>query len=301
MNTDNKRFVLYHGGSCTDGLGAKFAAWTLFGQYANYIPVQYNQPLPQELIDYIEKKDDSEVYILDFSYKRNILDDLYTKVEKLVVLDHHESAQKELKDTPYSTFDMSKSGAVLAWEYFRPNTRVPTLLLHVQDRDIWKWELDRTDEILLGFEPYKNEMVNWANASVLENEENQLDHYYKLGCPVKFFRDSHVEKAVKKAKIVNFPLNLLSGNGSEDIHVYKVAIVNTTEYISEIGHLLNKNLDIDFSITFFITTDMKVILSFRSRKGGVNVSEIARLYGGGGHVNSSGAVVDIDTLSKLLT
>src|SRR5690606_18083449 len=122
------------------------------------IPVHYKEPLPKLLVDYYENlntRNKAEVYILDFSYNKETLLHLSHFVKKIVVLDHHITAKEDLEDLPFAFFDMDKSGAVLAWEYFRPGVPVPKLLLHVQDRDLWKFKLDNTAEILLGFEPYQ--------------------------------------------------------------------------------------------------------------------------------------------------
>ena len=62
------------------------------------------------------------------------------KVSKLVVLDHHKSAAEKL--TGYQCrcgvvhFDMNKSGARLAWEFFHPDKPVPGLIRYIEDRDI---------------------------------------------------------------------------------------------------------------------------------------------------------------------
>ena len=100
----SKKVVLYHAG-CHDGFGAAWAAHQKFGDSAEYTAVQYGQDPPN-----IEAG--SEVYIVDFSYPRPILEALNKKMSKLVVLDHHDTARKELEGLDYATFDMDKSGAV---------------------------------------------------------------------------------------------------------------------------------------------------------------------------------------------
>jgi oligoribonuclease NrnB/cAMP/cGMP phosphodiesterase (DHH superfamily) len=75
------------------------------------------------------------VYILDFSYDEETLRNLYKKVE-VVVLDHHKTAEKDLKDLSFAKFDMNKSGAMMAWEYFHPEKEVPLMIRYIQDRDL---------------------------------------------------------------------------------------------------------------------------------------------------------------------
>jgi len=75
---------------------------------------------------------------------------------------------------------------------------------------------------------------------------------------------------------------------------YKVLSTNATMLISEIGEQLAK--DRPFSATFFIQGDGKRIWSLRSREGGIDVSEVARRRGGGGHPEAAGFEEPIDIL-----
>ena len=94
-------YVLYHS-PCIDGFTAAYAAWTKFGNdhLVTYVPCRYHEPLP-------EIEDGSHVYILDFSYPREILVELAERC-LLVVIDHHESAQKDLEGLSFAHFDMKK-------------------------------------------------------------------------------------------------------------------------------------------------------------------------------------------------
>ena len=78
-----------------------------------------------------------------FVLKKRLFKKMIEDAESLLVIDHHKTAQKELCDIPkkYQIFNMNKSGAVLAWEYFFPDEEVPLLFLYIQDRDIWTKKL----------------------------------------------------------------------------------------------------------------------------------------------------------------
>lgn len=65
-----------------------------------------------------------------------------------------------MKGLDFAHFDMTKSGAVLTWEYFHDKS-VPKLLLHIQDRDIWKWSIPGSDEILTALDCYPQEFEIW--------------------------------------------------------------------------------------------------------------------------------------------
>jgi len=59
-----KTQVLYHA-NCPDGFCAAWAAYTVFGDDAEYLPVQYGQDPPDVA--------GNRVYIVDFSYKREVM------------------------------------------------------------------------------------------------------------------------------------------------------------------------------------------------------------------------------------
>jgi len=287
-------YVLFHK-NCLDGFGGKYAAWKYFKdkhEYAvKYIPVQYNDPVPEIVFD--ANNVNTEVYILDFSYPHAVLENLHSKVSKLVVLDHHKTAMAELSDLPYAKFDMNKSGCVMAWEYFFPGQYVPQLLLHVQDRDLWQWKLPDTDAILTIFDARRSDMHAWdyyCDPNMDEESLNKnLRHLKENGQHVTQYRDSLVNRQVKNATVIN-------------IQGYRVGVLNASTLISEIGHAVysKEELDVDFSMSYFLLDGNFAILSFRS-SGDIDVSTIAKSFGqGGGHAGAAGVKVSIQDLCDIL-
>lgn len=257
-------YVLYHG-NCQDGLGAKRAAYYRFKDDATYIPVFYHKPMP-------EIPDGAEVYILDFSYPREELLRLHSRTV-LTVIDHHKTAAEELRGLGFAFFDMEKSGAVLAWEYFNPEIPVPKILLRIQDRDIWRWQYKDTKDVL--------SMVTLAgeNFDLWDDLENNYEDTIKNGKAVSAYQDHCVKKGVEpdKFKIVTYK-------------GHKAALVCCTHMVSEICNALclTPMLGVDFTIGFFITPEGTAALSFRS-DGNFDVSVLAKELGGGGHKPAAGA------------
>lgn len=263
-------YVLYHA-DCHDGFGAAWAAWKrLKGEGAIYIPVRYGEPLP-------ELPNAQEVYILDFSYPRDVLEELAQRV-RLLAIDHHKTAQEALEGFPHAIFDMGKSGAVLAWEHFHPGKRVPKLLEYVQDRDLWKWELPRSREVSAALRAYPMDFEVWDELNI----KAILGDLAKEGEGILRFVQAEVGRIVDRAVLSDkaFP-------------GYKVPIVNTTAFRSEVGEeLLKRYPDSPFAATYMVRPDGKVVWSLRSR-GDFDVSEIAKARGGGGHKAAAGFTVDI--------
>lgn len=77
--------------------------------------------------------------MFDFSYSNSIIKEIEKQAELLIIVDHHITAKGELigrgdeKERNYH-FDMDKSGARLAWEFFYPNKEVPLLIRHIEDK-----------------------------------------------------------------------------------------------------------------------------------------------------------------------
>jgi len=259
-------YVLYHRDK--DGQGAAYSAWKKFGDKAKYISVQYGENIPL-------MPGATEVYIVDFSYSREILNELGDNVEKVVVLDHHKTAQKELEQLCHPKvdvhYDMTKSGAMIAWEYF-VGTSAPDLIKYIQDRDLWLFKLDNSiavHEFLCSFS-YSPALWDFFVTGL------SIDHIVAEGKVILRARDKAVKSICRNAFDWTDP----------DGH--KVKKVNSSLYQSEVGHyLLDKYPDIDYACIFSNVDGEKIVHSLRSR-GEFDVSAIAKKNGGGGHKNAAG-------------
>lgn len=296
MINGNKTYVLYHV-NCTDGAGARFAAWKKFRDHATYIPVQYNEPLP-------DMEDGSDVYILDFSYPREVLLALNERMRLLMVLDHHDTAEKDLKDLPFAQFDMSKSGAVMAWEYFHPTRPVPQLLLHVQDRDLWKFRLPGSREIHAGMAHHRDQMEAWERIVAESYGPDKtggplMMEILNHGKSLLDYEDAIIKNSIRTMAKVKF-------------WGHTVAVVNATALRDEIAEAIymNPKYLVDFVITFRVDAKSNtVFLSFRSQKvpNGIIVNRMTKKLGtilntsGGGHEHASGVAVGLKELDDLLS
>ena len=254
--------VLYHAG-CDDGFGAAYAIWLKHGAKAEYIPVQHGQPFP-------DVSSGESVYVVDFSYSRDILQRVADRC-KLVVLDHHKTAMEDLADLPFAHFDMNKSGAVLAWEYFHPNEPIPLLLAYVQDYDLWTKKLAHTDENKAWRGSFPRTFCSWQEmASVVS-----CDHSWKMeGKAILRSEKMQIRRRVSQAfEVVIDP--------------YVVLAVNETQHVSEVAGELAKDNRYPFGACFQVRGDGLKIWSLRS-EGDFDVSAVAKLRGGGGHRTAAG-------------
>jgi uncharacterized protein len=257
--------ILYHA-NCKDGFGAAWAAYQHFGATAQYIPVNYGEPIPK-----IEDGDD--VFIVDFSYSKDILLPLAERCN-LKVIDHHKTAFEALTGLNFATFDMNKSGAVLTWEYFFPDREAPNLLLYIQDRDLWRWNMPCSKEFSASLNSWPVTFQDWD--SIAKNIKNgaDFDIFLQEGKAILRHINGVVENKTKQAIIKEWK------------GFVNVATMNLTEYISETCHNILQVTEASFVATYFDAED-KRIWSLRSR-GDVDVSAIAKQFGGGGHKAAAG-------------
>ena len=258
-------YVLYHS-PCLDGFSSAYAAWKKFGEHATYLPVRYHEPPPEIVYG-------SHVYILDFSYPREVLIELEKRC-LLVVIDHHESAQKDLEGLPFAHFDMTKSGCVLAWEYFNPETPIPRLLLYVQDRDLWEFKLDITEEVNAALWHTSRDFDKWEECATPEG----IQKLVVRGYPIIATQNSNIRHQMYSSFVT-----LIRG--------HTAACVNAILHPSEMSRaLFKKHPEAELTVQFYLRPNGKWKWSLRSPKGGVNVSEIATTIGdgGGGHAVAAG-------------
>jgi uncharacterized protein len=285
-----RTYVLYHA-NCADGFGAAVAARLRFGERADvaYVPVSYGQGLP-------EIEDGAEVFILDFSYPRAVLVALAARVSKLVVLDHHETARRELEGLPFATFDMSKSGARLAWEYFH-KSGAPALILYIEDRDLWRWELEKSREFSAALWTYPQDFHTWLNWVYRPGD---IDRLIQEGEGVLRLVKQNVERQCWAARVgifkpvpqqvhmISIPDEGIPWTKASDMEEWWVPVVNATCHISEVGErLLDLYPEAPFVGIYLDKANGSRMWSLRSRKG-FDCSPIAKAFGGGGHKQACG-------------
>ena len=261
--------VLYHK-NCPDGFCAAWVVRTVIGDNAQYLAVQYGEEPPDVK--------DRDVIIVDFSYKRPVMEKMIKDCRTLLVLDHHKTAEKELEGLSLGTeikvlFDMNKSGARMAWDYYHPGEPTPWIVLYVEDRDLWRWTFPDSKEIsaAIASRPFDFNWFDYYNGIALSSE--QFSNLRGEGGAILRYQNNVIESAVKNAYEI-------------DLAGYKVLTVNTTILFSEIAGKLAEGRP--FGTAFFIRSDGKKQWSLRSRDEGVDVSEIAKRFGGGGHRNAAG-------------
>ena len=272
--------VIYHH-PCSDGTGSGYVAWKYLSakipeRKVAYYPMHIGSSPPSNL-------ENKNVLICDYSYKKDVLINLLTKVNKLLVIDHHKSAEKDLQDIDekYKIFHMGHSGAMLTWFYFYPTVKPPLMIEYIQDRDIWTKKLPNTDDFASWFYTLKMDFEEYDKYL----DDNLLLEMIKIkGLAFRELNNYYIEQSV------NYSVPKFCKLKDK---YYFVAHINSTICKSDIGNeIFSKYPLIDFSCVYNIDDNCNnTHFSLRSTERHVDVSEVAFSMGGGGHKAASGIKV----------
>ncbi len=293
MNKIKFDYIIYHK-NCLDGFSG-FLVAHLSGRLTRNVEIYADVPSTNKIPLNINNKN---IIIIDVAYKKEILEEIFSRAKSVVFIDHHVSIHNDVmdlvQDTKYKekvtiVYDVARSGAVLAWKYFYPTRKIPLFLKYVEDQDTGKWQYENTKPFIYAVKTYYD----------LNHNSNVVDKWYELLNKKKVF------KLIRKGKImqdyndfivtINLSKHSMEHFPSDKIYddfptffeksgQYKVAVFNGTgcPSITEIGLEAVTKLECDFCMIWTLNLEKKeYVVSMRSKK--TNVAEIAKLFGGGGH------------------
>lgn len=262
--------IIYHGG-CPDGFGGAYAAWKKFGDTAEYRATSYGDPIPEDLAG-------ARVYFIDFCYPQETMDRIKNEAASLVVLDHHEGVEEVVKTMPEFVYDPNRSGATIAWAYFHPEKPVPELLTHVEDDDLFLYKLEDTRALITYLTAHPFGFEVWDKvAAALAGDYSRKELLVVANAYAEYF-ELLAEMSVDHAKLVEF----------EGYRCYYATAHPLKPLKSLVGNRLARKLP---PIGLVVTAHPKGFgVSIRG-DGSVDVSAIARKFGGNGHPSSAGFAI----------
>lgn len=299
---------IYHGG-CADGFTAAWAVWRRFGDAFDYFAATYGDAPP----DVIGR----DVVMVDFSYKRDVINTIAESANTILILDHHKTAEADLAgfaapvgeiydparwrwsyektaEIPVrAVFDMNRSGAGLAWDFFHDPEARPALVRYVEDRDLWRFDLPHSREINAFIFAHHYDFDEWETLAA-ELDQAPLEEVAALGAAIEKKHHKDVAELVAEMRrevsiggftvpAANLPKTLTSDAG----HLMAVTIYESG----------GEKVLPHFAACYWDTAEGR-IFSLRSVDGGADVSEIAKQYGGGGHKHAAGFRVSFDELAQ---
>lgn len=282
---DPRPLVIYHGNDCPDGFAAALAAWLFYTGQAEFLALDHGDVRGvQDLPDVSGRA----VYILDFAFANDILRAIEAQAAKLVLLDHHQSAAEQLTGFTCRCggvhFDLRKSGARLAWEYFLPSRPLPDLVRYVEDRDIWTWQYPDSAAYLAALDMEIMDFARWAELLTMGNDQQAA--FLARGQAM----DDKFNQLVRDMADAALPIVF---NGERGLMINA-----TSAFHSALGHFLSERSG-TFALLWCVTGKGVVKVGLRSQPT-YDCIPLARSMGGGGHPQASAFRMPVQRLPELL-
>lgn len=286
--------VLYHAG-CVDGAVAATSVLASAHHLRSdkicpvpapvrAIPCRYDaliQPFS------LPELDGAFVTIVDFSFGAEYTLGVCEHAKAVRWVDHHKTAAETVAALRTRvlpnleiTFDLTRSGAGLAFELFQaylPDT-FKRLAIYTEDYDLWRKELPESDEVHLGSRFMILDLDLNVPVNVWTVAHGSVDELRSLGRTLALARDKRVRANARRAYFFG---------GTIDGKPVRIAAVNCSDDPNELSDYISANNDVDFVAVFHQRADRRWKFSLRARSN-FDVTKVARIYGGGGHAGAAG-------------
>ncbi|RLC82697.1 MAG: phosphohydrolase [Chloroflexi bacterium] len=265
-------------------------------QFEPYYKISdYGQEFPHDLVQPGEM-----VWIVDFSIEP---DDMFKLIEKCGLdkihwIDHHKTAIDKYKDFPHEIQgirDNDKAACELTFEYvswwvaktmgspgsfeeYRVHITAPMFTQLIADRDIWRWQYGQVTKFfyagsqLLDLRPFS---VEWTK---LLYEPKYCEEIQKNGELIEQFRARQRRIDINyfgcKVEFEGIQCMAINGSPSGDLGQ------DICDMGYEVGIVYRRSNNGKWAVNLYSAT--------------VDVGEIARAFGGGGHKGAAGFKVDSD-------
>jgi oligoribonuclease NrnB/cAMP/cGMP phosphodiesterase (DHH superfamily) len=277
------KILCVHHHPCQDGFASAWAVRKFFEEEGRLGDVTFHAGVYQEMPP---NPTGLEVILVDFSYKREVVKLIADVATKVTVIDHHKTAIEDLTglDTERENirliFDLERSGAGLTWDTFFPRQARPDLIDCIEDRDLWKFEKEGTKDICAAVFTYPYDFDVWDD--LMENSAG-LAGWNDL---------KRQGAAVNRKAALDMDGLLTMCKRRMRILEWSVPVIGVPyPVVSEICHIMAQG---EFFAAGYQDTAAGRKFSLRSAEDGIDVSAVAKQFGGGGHKHAAGFTVPRD-------
>lgn len=260
-------------------------------------PYDYGEPFPFDQI-----RDDEIVWMVDITTNPYEMMLEINKRYKLTVVDHHKSfiesdVAKQIDENRYG--EVGKAACELTWEYCFPGEKMPHLVKLLGRYDIW----DNSDKDLwenfilptqMGMKMRATDPSTKDGYDFWEDYFNQCSdsHQYEADIEVDINKRGSIilryqeREDARACAFFSFPakFHMPEENG----RTYKIICLNSTRFNSKVFETVWDPEKYDFMLAWVSVQGERCSVSMYTDKPGIDVSEIAKKYGGGGHVQAAG-------------
>jgi len=258
-----------HDGHCSGAIVKDYCEKNNFGY--NLSPINYGDPIP----DFTGM----DVIMCDFSLPRKQMETALQQANSFIWIDHHISAIKEMDGLKIDGIrDTTFAACELTWMFFYPDFKIPKGVTYFGAYDSWRHNGDMD---ILGYEWFYRgietdpQVFNWDD-EVFSDSFSKIENAIKIG---KYLYQKDLKDWSYQMK-----------NAIErDINGKRVICLNTQSRGSMIFG--DKLKEYDYAVVCYLT-DKGWKSSLYSRPGGLDVSVVAKSFGGGGHANAAGCITE---------
>ena len=260
-----------------DDLDGKCSAAIVRRRYPNesisFIPMQYNHRID---INLIEKNE--TIYIVDFSFKPEVMEEIFKITFHVIWIDHHKTAIEYKYSRNVDGIRRTDSAACkLTWEYCFPDIEVPAAVELLSDYDNWNMKYNpQCKQFHEGMKAaeYNPDVQIWKD---LFNDNSLVKCIVDNGIKFMKYRDIYCRGIRQRNGYV------------VDFEGHRCYVLNLQGFGSQGFGVLFYNYDLCIS---YIFDGVYYIVSLYSDKK-TDVSKIAKKYGGGGHAGAAGFITQM--------
>jgi oligoribonuclease NrnB/cAMP/cGMP phosphodiesterase (DHH superfamily) len=275
INPQDVQIIVYHA-HCPDGAASAFCAYSKLGDSVAYLPCSYHKT--DRIFEIAEGKN---LLFLDFSLKRDSFIKLQSIANSVMVLDHHLTAQTELRGLEGVHIELEKCGTSLTWEFFNSEIPPPKFIEYVEDVDLWRWEKQDSYYFSLGF--YNILKENDFDFRVISNifSDDDISKMIRTGYNIFSSFEYRIKEACNHISIVNTKLN--------NQPVTLGFIECDRDILNDIAIFALANMRIDGLILSYKYNENQNKFSLRRLRGNNKIAmhKIAELFSGGGHAHAA--------------
>lgn len=287
-----------------DGVSCEILGKIAFGEDIDVVRCGYGN-IDDKVEEFINSDEEyDKLFITDISVKKELADALNNVSDKVILLDHHKTALW-LNEYSYALVQVEDEsigkmcGAYLFYEYLKKNHKefddTPALKLfidYVRMYDTWEWK-----------EKYDNIIPKRLNDLMYIDGPNEFidKMIYRLGNNLFILDDTDLMKLQIEQTYINSYIaqkneTLMVNDDLFPGHI--VGITFADKYISELG---NKLCELHPELDFVVLINMSTLtVSYRTVKDNLDLSDIAKRFGGGGHPKASGSRFDASIINDML-
>lgn len=217
-----------------------------------------------------------------------------TKQAQILWFDHHKSAIENSIKYEYDILpgkrEIGKAACRITYEELNPSQLVPEAIELLSAYDVWDKENAYYDwDYILAYQYGARANESLVLNSLTEGEGGSTVYYiHKIGESVLRYqneRDAYVAK---------------NGAFEAKIDGYNAICINTWQTNSTAFESVYNPDNHHLMVPFRFGSNGKVLLSFYTTHDSIDVSEIAKKFGGGGHKAAAGCEIDMQQATSLI-